>query len=52
MSLDITIRSKDLVTRTCPYCNNEYEDYEELYEANITHNLTDMAQAAKIYNAL
>jgi hypothetical protein len=43
MSLDIF-----LDTEICPRCNRS----ENLYQANITHNLTKMAEIAGIYKCL
>ena len=49
MSLDITLIAK--VRKT--YDNiNFVEDEETLYQVNITHNLTEMADKAGIYEAL
>jgi hypothetical protein len=45
MSLDIYLKSKDLVKKTCKCCNNVYEEEEVFYQNNITHNLATMAAA-------
>jgi len=36
----------------CYSCMHEHEEQELLYDANITHNLTAMADKAGIYKAL
>lgn len=55
MSLDIYLYGETkIVTCYCAECGNEHtrEKTEELYWANITHNLGKMADAAGIYKAL
>ena len=48
MSLDVTLRTSDI----CPHCGkNTSLPTVELYSANITHNLSGMAEAAGIYRA-
>lgn len=47
MSLDVSLRH----INHCPHCQGELEG-EIVYGANITHNLTEMADKAKIYKAL
>jgi len=44
MSLDISLK-----INTCPHCDF---GWEEVYEANITHNLWAMAKACGIYEVL
>lgn len=55
MSLDLYLlgrKSKEMVM--CHSCGYEHEEevQEYLYEANITHNLGEMAEKAGIYEAL
>lgn len=45
MSLDVTLYEAKL----CPNCKKETGEVEELFEANITHNLGRMADKAGIY---
>lgn len=45
MSLDVYLRT----TITCPHCHLVAGEGNEVYEANITHNLTRMAAEAGIY---
>ena len=52
MSLDVELRSPTTKREMCYHCFNEYEHNECLYEANITHNLGEMAGKAGIYKAL
>lgn len=52
MSLDVYLNSKEKVKKTCGCCDHEYEDYERIYNSNITHNLGKMAKEAGIYEAL
>jgi hypothetical protein len=53
MSLDIYLTQKEKTMKTCDHCNSEYEaEGEELYSANITHNLGSMAEEAGIYKHL
>ena len=52
MSLDVSLHSTELVTKTCPHCGSRYQEVEELFEANITHNLGKMARKAGIYHYL
>lgn len=55
MSLDINLNGPTTkVKKTCLHCNSEYEvdEYEVYFEANITHNLNKMADAAGIYKHL
>jgi len=51
MSLDVYLKGPDKKI-TCFNCNQEYNDNEDLYWANITHNLTKMADEAGIYQHL
>jgi len=50
MSLDVSLNIK----RRISYDEGKTytEDEEEVYESNITHNLTDMAEQAGIYESL
>jgi len=55
MSLDVYLLGEPKEVKcTCLTCGNEHthEDNEELYWANITHNLNKMADAAGLYEAL
>lgn len=55
MSLDVYLEGPDrVVTCTCECCDNEHTRVtrDQFYWANITHNLTGMADAAGIYGAL
>jgi len=52
MSLDITLYKKEPIEKQCHHCGSTYKDNEELYWANITHNLGEMADEAGIYLAL
>jgi len=55
MSLDVYLRDKPKEVKcTCPNCDNEHTTIvrESLYWANITHNLTKMADKADIYKHL
>ena len=48
MSLDFSLVN-ELV---CPHCNGILDDKNYVFEANITHNLTEMASEADIYKVL
>lgn len=52
MSLDISLYSKEKKTVMCYSCMHEHEEQGILYDANITHNLGEMASKAGIYKAL
>lgn len=55
MSLDVYLYgAEEESVCTCPCCGNEHTVTvkEELFTANITHNLGEMAQAAGIYKHL
>lgn len=52
MSLDVSLYSKEKKTVMCYSCMHEHEEQELLYDANITHNLGEMADKAGIYKAL
>lgn len=55
MSLDVYLKSgKQIHKCTCANCGNEHDCEEDkiLFEANITHNLNKMAEAAGIYKHL
>lgn len=53
MSLDVYLLSPGINHErcACPHCDGDVEG-ETVYEANITHNLNSMAEAAGIYAAL
>lgn len=55
MSLDVYLKSKEGPRKCyCSECGNEHETKcsETLYDANITHNLGNMAEEAGIYKHL
>jgi hypothetical protein len=52
MSLDVSLYSKEKKTVMCYSCMHEHEEQEILYDANITHNLGEMAAKAGVYKAL
>lgn len=55
MSLDVYLRGPSTSEKCrCPCCDNEHTKQvrEEVYWANITHNLGRMAKEAGIYEAL
>ena len=52
MSLDVYLYSKEPIEKECIHCGSKYQEKEELYWANITHNLGNMAEKAGIYEAL
>lgn len=52
MSLDFYLKNPEKTKKTCYHCNSEYEEQEEIYSRNITHNLWAMASEAGIYEAL
>ena len=52
MSLDVHLKSATPIKKECYECGSIYDKYEELYWANITHNLGEMADKAGIYQAL
>jgi hypothetical protein len=45
MSLDVYLKA----AKRCPHCAGELDGEEIVFEANITHNLNSMAEAARIY---
>lgn len=47
MSLDVTL----IAPSVCPHCSGPISSGSEVYDANITHNLAEMADAAGIYLA-
>lgn len=54
MSLDVYLTEKRTRSETCPHCSKSWEvdlGKEEVYWANITHNLGKMADEAGIYYA-
>jgi hypothetical protein len=56
MSLDVSLRSQESqqVQCTCSCCGHEHttEEYEYYFDANVTHNLAEMASAAGLYDAV
>jgi hypothetical protein len=53
MSLDVYLfKHKEIPDSTPSYGEKDSEESEELYWANITHNLGEMAKEAGIYQAL
>jgi hypothetical protein len=53
MSLDISLYGPERTEPCrCPHCDNEHTRLtrDEYFEANITHNLYSMAQAAGVYD--
>lgn len=52
MSLDVSLYSVEKKTVMCYSGMHEHEEQEMLYDANITHNLGEMADKAGIYRAL
>lgn len=55
MSLDVYLTGKtEEVPCRCSHCDHEHtrKETEQLYEANVTHNLNKMADAAGIYQHL
>jgi hypothetical protein len=55
MSLDIYLKAEPTIHKVkCDCCGHESEELygDELYSANITHNLNTMAEKADIYKAL
>ena len=52
MSLDVYLQSATPTKKECVHCGSEYEEREELFWQNITHNLGTMADKAGIYEAL
>ena len=52
MSLDVYLKSKAPIRKECYHCGSFYDEYEELYWANITHNLATMADRVGIHDAL
>lgn len=53
MSLDFTLTLPD--SEVCPHCDKSLDRYESgqvVFEANITHNLTSMADVAGLYRCL
>ena len=52
MGLDVSLYSVEKKKVMCYSCMHEHEEQEMLHDANITHNLTEMANRAGIYKAL
>lgn len=52
MSLDFYLKDNKGKKQHCFECGSEYTIYETLFDRNITHNLTKMADKAGIYKAL
>lgn len=48
MSLDVALLGVEEDVE-CPHCGVVSKKRERLYEANVTHNLVDMAKAAGLY---
>ena len=51
MSLDIYLID-GTTQKDCPYCHQLYEEDNEVYSSNITHNLAGMARAVGVYECL
>ena len=52
MSLDVYLKQATFVTGKCSHCKQDVSlpaSKEIVYEANVTHNLTDMATVAGLY---
>lgn len=45
MSLDVYLYE----VKRCPHCSGALEDMREVFHANITHNLSSLADAAGLY---
>lgn len=52
MSLDVYLKRKEPIEKECIHCGSTYKEYEEVFEANITHNLGTMADKSGIYQYL
>ena len=52
MSLDVTLIEKEGSEKICEHCDSTYHSVDQVYTANITHNLGEMAGKAGIYEAL
>ncbi len=50
MSLDIYLGST--TRRPCPHCDQMMDVFDEVFEANYTHNVTAMWSKAGVYDAL
>lgn len=51
MSLDVSLYGKEEDAKCC-HCGSTYKEENELYSANITHNLNTMADKAGLYELL
>lgn len=51
MSLDVSLLWEEFVTE-CIHCGSDYKKRDHFYDANITHNLLEMAEKVGIYYAL
>ena len=51
MGLDVYLEKATATKKECFHCGSFYKEYEILFEANITHNLGEMASRAGIYEA-
>lgn len=49
MSLDVSLNRKADEQSVCSECGQHYFPNYSVYDANITHNLGEMANAAGIY---
>lgn len=49
MSLDVYLKSPNTEDETCPCCGNVSKARRVIFDANVTHNLTAMAEAAGIF---
>jgi hypothetical protein len=52
MSLDVYLKSAKRVKETCECCGGDVFKDKTYYTANITHNLTKLALASGLYEAL
>lgn len=52
MSLSVYLISKEIDKKECLHCGSTYDHRNELFWANITHNLGGMAEEAGIYKHL
>ncbi len=52
MGLDVRLLSSQKEKISCYACDQDYYEYKELYSGGTTHNLTEMAKEAGLYEAL
>jgi len=52
MSLDVYLTDPKGTEKECLHCGSTYTENEELFSANITHNLANMAREAGVYEYL